>query len=92
MDGVPYPQPLTGQEPQYVPWGALLVRPIGHPPGRCHLGPLANGPGRNPPYCLRSGGADTDTGGPIRTPDLALVPPSGSFPTGGPMHALPVRV
>ena len=32
MDGVPYPQPLTGHEPQYVPWGVLLVRPIGHPP------------------------------------------------------------
>ena len=25
-------------------------------------------------------------------PTLALVPPSGSFPTGAPMHALPVRV
>ena len=25
-------------------------------------------------------------------PTLALVPPSGSFPTGGPMHALPLRV
>ena len=37
--------------------------PLATPPGRCHLGPLANGPGRNPPYCLRSGGADTDTGG-----------------------------
>ena len=36
--------------------------PLATPPGRCHLGPLANGPGRNPPYCLRSGGADTDTG------------------------------
>ena len=33
MDGVPYPQPLAGPEPQYVPWGVLLVRPIGHPPG-----------------------------------------------------------
>ena len=32
MDGVPYPQPLTGHEPQYVPWEVLLVRPIGHPP------------------------------------------------------------
>ena len=32
MDGVPYPQPLAGHEPQYVPWGVLLVRPIGHPP------------------------------------------------------------
>ena len=33
MDGVPYPQPLTGHEPQYVPWGVPRVRPIGHPPG-----------------------------------------------------------
>ena len=32
LDGVPYPQPLAGPEPQYVPWGVLLVRPIGHPP------------------------------------------------------------
>ena len=30
-DGVPYPQPLAGPKPQYVPWGVLLVRPIGHP-------------------------------------------------------------
>ena len=37
--------------------------PLATPPSRCHLGPLANGPGRNPPCCLRSGGADTDTGG-----------------------------
>ena len=33
MDGVPYPQPLTGHEPQYVSWGVRRVRPIGHPPG-----------------------------------------------------------
>ena len=32
MDGVPYPQPLTAHEPQYVPWGVLLVRPIGLSP------------------------------------------------------------
>ena len=32
MDVVPFPQPLAGTEPQYVPWGVLLVRPIGHPP------------------------------------------------------------
>ena len=32
MDSVPHPQPLAGPEPQYVPWGVLLVRPIGHPP------------------------------------------------------------
>ena len=37
--------------------------PLATPPGRCHHGPLANGPGRNPPYCVRSGGADTVTGG-----------------------------
>ena len=37
--------------------------PLATPPGPCHLGPLASSPGRNPPYCLRSGGADTDTGG-----------------------------
>ena len=34
MDGVPYPQPLAGPEPQYVPCRVLLVRPIGHPPRR----------------------------------------------------------
>ena len=32
MDDVPYPQPLAGPEPQYVPCGVLLVKPIGHPP------------------------------------------------------------
>ena len=40
-------------------WSGPLATPL----GRCHLGPLANGPGCNPPHCLRSGGADTDTGG-----------------------------
>ena len=33
MDGVPYQQPFTGHELQYVPWGVLCVRPNGHPPG-----------------------------------------------------------
>ena len=50
--------------------------PLATPPGRCHLGPPANGPGRNPPYCLRSGGADTDTGGapkPLRSGYLTSV-------------------
>ena len=37
--------------------------PLATPPGRCHLRLLANGPGHNPPYCLHSGGANTDTGG-----------------------------
>ena len=31
-------------------------------PGRCHRRPLTNGPGRIPPYCVCSGGADTVTG------------------------------
>ena len=32
MEGVPYQQPLTGHEAQYVRWGLLKVRPIGHAP------------------------------------------------------------
>ena len=32
MDGVPYPQPLIGHQPQHVLWGVLLVNPIAHPP------------------------------------------------------------
>ena len=47
--------------------------PLATPPGRCHLGPLANGPGRNPPYCLRSGGADTDTGGAPKTREVGYL-------------------
>ena len=48
--------------------------PLATPPGRCHLGPLANGPGRNPPYCLRSGGAHTDTGGAPKPPRSGTSP------------------
>ena len=40
-------------------WSGRLVTP----PGRCHRGSLTNGPGRIPPYCVCSGGADTVTGG-----------------------------
>ena len=40
-------------------WSGPLVTP----PGRCHRGPLTNSPGRIPPYCVCSGGADTVTGG-----------------------------
>ena len=40
--------------------------PLATPPSWCHLRLLANRPGRNPPYCLRSAGADTDTGGPSK--------------------------
>ena len=50
--------------------------PLATPQGRCHLGPLANGPGRNPPYCLRSGGADTDTGGAPKLLRLGTSPAS----------------
>ena len=37
--------------------------PLVIPPGGCHRGPLTNSPGRIPPYCVCSGGADTVTGG-----------------------------
>ena len=47
--------------------------PLATPPGRCHLGPLANGPGRNPPYCLRSGGADTNHRGGPQTPEVGYL-------------------
>ena len=85
MDGVPYPQPLAGPEPQYVPWGVLLVRPISTPPGRCHRGPLTYGPGRIPPYCLCSGRADTVTGGASKPVRLG---PSPAFPVG-PFRPIP---
>ena len=39
-------------------------------PGRCHRGLLTNGPGRIPPYCVCSGGADTVTRGPPKTPEV----------------------
>ena len=39
MDGVPYPQPLTGQEPEYVPWGVPRVGPIAHSPTRWPTAP-----------------------------------------------------
>ena len=52
------------------------------PQARCHHGPLANGPGRNPPYCVRSGGANTVTWGapiPLRsgTSPASLAGPCG---------------
>ena len=58
-------------------WSGPLVTP----PGRCHRGPLTNGPGRIPPYCVCSGGADTVTGGapkPLRL-GPSPVPPVGPF-------------
>ena len=47
-------------------WSGPLVTP----PGRCHRGPLTNGPGRIPPYCVCSGGANTVTGGAPQTPEV----------------------
>ena len=64
--------------------------PLATPPGRCHLGPLANGPRRNPPYCLRSGGADTDTGGAPKPQRSGTSPASfaGSCHPGPPLFAV----
>ena len=56
-----------------------LSGPLVTPPGRCHHGPLTNGPGRIPPYCVCSGGADTVTGG-----------GGGKPPRPGPLPASPV--
>ena len=36
-------------------------RPLVTPQGRCHRGSLTNSPGRIPPYCVCSGGANTVT-------------------------------
>ena len=47
-------------------WSGPLVTP----PGRCHRGPLTDGPGRIPPYCVCSGGADTVAGGAPKTPEV----------------------
>ena len=47
-------------------WSGPLVTA----PGWCHHGPLTNGPGRIPPYCVCSGGADTVTGGPPKNPEV----------------------
>ena len=58
-------------------WSGPLVTP----PGRCHRGPLTNGPGRIPPYCVCPGGADTVTGGAPKPLRLGSSPasPVGPF-------------
>ena len=61
--------------------------PLATPPGRCHLGPLAIGPGRIPPYCSRSDGADTDTGGAPKPQRSGTSPASFA----GPCHPAPPR-
>ena len=67
-------------------WSGPLVTP----PGRCHRGPLTNGPGRIPPYCVCSGGADTVTGGAPKPLRLGSSPasPVGPF---RPAPLFPVR-
>ena len=56
-------------------WSGPLVTP----PGRCHRGLLSNGPGRIPPHCVCSGGADTVTGG---GPKPVRLGPSPASPVG----------
>ena len=63
-------------------WSGPLVTP----PGRCHRGPLTNGPGRIPPYCVCSGGADTVTGGAPKPLRLGPSPP----PPVGPFRPAPL--
>ena len=53
--------------------------PLATPQGRCHLWPLTNGPGRIPPYCVSSSGADTVTGG---APKLLGLGPLQASPLG----------
>ena len=81
MDGVPYPQPLTGHEPRYVPWGAPRVKPLGQPPGlvppwvvvlRSQLYPALLLPLKQGRYTVTMGGPLT-----ARVRFHANVPPSG---------------
>ena len=89
MDGVSYPQPLAGPEPQYVPWGVLLVRLIGHPPRPVPPRAADQRSRCIPPYCVCSGGADTVTGG---APKPQRFGPSPASPVGpfcpGPLFAV----
>ena len=64
--------------------------PLATPQGRCHLGPLTNGPGRIPPYCVSSGGADTVTGGAPKLLGLGPLPasPLGPFHPGPPVRCV----
>ena len=77
MGGVPYPQPGPNRSTcrgECSPSGPLVT-----PPGPCHRAPLTNGPGRIPPYCVCSGGADTVTGG---APKPLRLGPSPASPVG----------
>ena len=67
-------------------WSGRLVTP----PGRCHLGPLTNGPGRIRPYFVRSGRADTVTRGASKPLAWGFSPasPVGSFRPAPPPRAV----
>ena len=62
-------------------WSGPLVTS----PGRRHRGPLTNGPGRIPPYCVCSGGADTVTRGGRQTPEVGSL----ACVSGGPLSSRP---
>ena len=59
-----------------------LSDPLVTPQGRCHHGPLTNGPGRIPPNCVSSSGADTVAGG----------GGGGKLPRPGPLPASPLDI
>ena len=77
----PTRSPSLGSNRSTCRGGCSWSGPLVTLPGRCHRGPLTNGPGRIPPYCVCSGGADTVTGGapkPLRL-GPSPAPPVGPF-------------
>ena len=78
MDDVPYPQPLTGHEPQYVPWRVLRVRPNIPPPPRAGatMGRRPTVPGVSCPLTSTQAGPIWSLGGPPN--------PSGQVPCQAP--------
>ena len=96
----PTHSPLLGPNRSMCRGECSLSGPLVTPQGRCHLGPLTNGPGRIPPYCVCSGWADTVIGGGGQTAEvgpLACVscgppesrPPSRCVGCGGGFSAAP---
>ena len=64
-----------------------LSGPLVIPPGRRRLGPLTNGPGRIPPYCVCAGRTDTDIWG---APNPLGLGPSPASPVGSLVPDLPL--